>query len=116
MPRVATYPTDSRVRALRARQDEHTIEDILRSQKSVKNIAVSVRAEWFGLAWASGPNNDFDTYTGKITGWKKKEIGALYVKWEGWDRARDTRLARRGTSRWVPESRRRWALHGLTVV
>ena len=62
----------------------HSIQEILNSQKSVKDIKVSIRAEFFGMDWAASQSTR--RFKGIISSWKKKEDFSLMIKWDGWAR------------------------------
>ena len=72
-------------------QPQHSINDILVSQKSVRNVNVSIRAEFFGIEWAQGPGIH-ERYSGKISAWASKKDESLKIKWDGWDTNKINRI------------------------
>ena len=62
---------------------ENSLTRILLSQRSVKKIRLSIKAEYFGSDWAN--SQDQDRFIGVITEWKHKGNLELMVRWEGWD-------------------------------
>ena len=70
------------------RSQEHSIEDILLSLPTVKDVVVSINSEYFGLEWAASAECDQERYKGVISKWNKKSEGLIYIKFEGWDRNR----------------------------
>ena len=58
----------------------------------VKDIRLSIKAEFFGVEWANSEDNDQDRFEGVITKWKSKKDEELYIRWDGWDTNRAARL------------------------
>ena len=69
----------------------HAISKILVSQKNVKSIRISVKAEFFGVDYAK--SQDQERFVGKITQWKVKRDLDLMVLWEGYQRGQSATLA-----------------------
>ena len=63
---------------------------ILKSQQSVKNIRIRVKASFFGVSWAA--SQDQANFIGTIDRWYSAEHTILMVKWEGWARCRQAEL------------------------
>jgi hypothetical protein len=70
----------------------HQIDAIIRSQPTVKDIRLSIKAEFFGVEWANSNENDTERYEGTITKWKSKKDDEVYIRWEGWDGNKAARL------------------------
>ena len=66
----------------------HSIEEILFSQKTLKNINVSIRSTFFGYEWANGPECRVERYKGVIKGIGSKAAKSVKILWEGWDKAK----------------------------
>lgn len=62
--------------------DTNAIDTILCSQKSVKDIRLSVKAEFFTVEWANSDDNNQERYTGVLTRWKDRDAGEVFIKWE----------------------------------
>ena len=60
--------------------DQNAIDVIIKSLRTVKYVRLSIKAEFFGVEWASGPSCDKDRYTGTITKWKSKQDDEVYIK------------------------------------
>ena len=63
--------------------DKTRTDFILISQKNVKDIRISVKAEYFGSEWLSANPRHPPRYMGTIRGWKHKGNRELYILWEG---------------------------------
>ncbi|KAL1495673.1 hypothetical protein AB1Y20_016538 [Prymnesium parvum] len=74
--------------AWHATQDTHSIGDILCSLLSVKDVQISIKAEFFGVDWASSDDCEQERFKGTITKWKSKANKELYILWDGWTQNR----------------------------
>ena len=72
--------------------DRNAVDIIIKSQKSIKGINLSIKAEFFGVAWAASNDCDKERYNGQIAKWKSKKDFEVYIKWEGWDGNKAARL------------------------
>ncbi|KAL1522185.1 hypothetical protein AB1Y20_021823 [Prymnesium parvum] len=73
-----------------ATQTYEEIIDILKSQTSIKDIRISLKAEFFGVDWAAG--QEVERFTGTLANWKKKDETVM-ILWEGWNKNRQCSLA-----------------------
>ena len=91
IPTCALWPVApwSQANTNAVRDDPFT--QILLSQRSVKNIVISINAEYFGTDWAE--TQDMERFKGTIKEWKSKSNLELMVKWEGWDRCKGASIA-----------------------
>ena len=69
----------------------HEITKALKQCRNLKNVNCSIKAEFFGVAWAAG--QDKPRYTGQFTQhWKNKDTLEVVIKWEGWGRGKSCDL------------------------